>query len=122
MIFKDFPLLFSEIFRNFATAKARSPSPNPLTFFVIMKLEKIGHIEAVLGQLAENYPSHELEYSIIKGFNGHCQVEVTTSEMRDLGLCPSFLISQLHLIADLLGGIFWVELNQETGVLTAYIS
>lgn len=87
-----------------------------------MKLEICGYIVATLGQLAETYPSHALKCSTTKAINGHCQVEVTTSEMRDLGYCPAFLISKLQPIADTWGVLFWVESDQDTGVLTAYIS
>ena len=115
-------MLISGVFCTFAAAKARSLSPNPLIVLTFMKLEICGYIVATLGQLAETYPSHELKCSTTKAINGHCQVEVTTSEMRDLGFCPSFLLSKLQPIADTWGVLFWIESDHDTGVLTAYIS
>lgn len=87
-----------------------------------MKQEIAGYIVATLGQLATNYPSHELKCSTVHGHNGTCQLKVSTSEMRDLSYCPSFLIDKLHNIADTWASLFWIEPDQDTGGLAAYLS
>lgn len=87
-----------------------------------MKQEVASYIVATIGQLATTYPSHEIKCSTVHGYQGLCQLKVSTSEMRDLGFCPSFLLSKLQPIADTWGCIFWVESNRDTGELTAYIS
>ena len=87
-----------------------------------MKTEIAGYIVATIGQLAESYPTHGIKVNTIHAINGHCEVRVTSTESRECNFYPSFLLSRLQSVADAWAVLLWIESDQDTGELTAYIA
>ena len=87
-----------------------------------MKTEIAGYIVATIGQLAETFPSHGIKVSTIHAINGHCEVRVTSTESRECSFYPSFLLSRLQAVADAWAVLLWIESDQDTHELTAYLA
>ena len=87
-----------------------------------MKTEIAGYIVATIGQMAESYPSHGIKVNTIHAINGHCEVRVTSTESRECNFFPAYLLSRLQSVADAWAVLLWIEVDQDTNALTAYIS
>lgn len=87
-----------------------------------MKQEIAGYIVATIGQMAESFPSHGIKVNTLHAINGHCEVRVTSTESRECHFFPAYLLSRLQSVADAWAVLLWIESDQGTGELTAYIS